>query len=184
MSPKALASLGSRSPRTVSRKAGPQSTASKCDTSAPFRCHGAPSTTPERNHVHLPGRGSAAAQTIRKHAVGILAYTDVAAPVFRYLRVRPASPWRFDPRPGGSTASDGQAPSQAPIRTPRADPRGPALPAEDHAQQFSDAFAELLMRRRAPHFPPVLPRCRAWAGRVTRSGSVRAGRWPAGGACA
>ena len=42
----------------------------------------------------------------------------------------------------------------------------------------------LVMRRRTARFPPVLPRCRAWAGRATRTGSVRAGRWPAGGACA
>ena len=43
---------------------------------------------------------------------------------------------------------------------------------------------ELVMRRRASHFPPVPPRCRARAGRATRSGSVREGRWPAAGACA
>ena len=42
----------------------------------------------------------------------------------------------------------------------------------------------LVMRRRAAHFPPVPPRCRARAGRATRNGSVRAGRWPAAGACA
>ena len=43
----------------------------------------------------------------------------------------------------------------------------------------------LVMRRRAAHLlPPVPPRCRVRAGRATRSGSVRAGRWPAGGACA
>ena len=71
-------------------------------------------------------------------------------------------------------------------RTARLPPRprrdahaGPAT-----SSSFSDAFAALVTRRRASHFPPVLPRCRAWAGRVTRSGSVRAGRWPAGGACA
>ena len=42
----------------------------------------------------------------------------------------------------------------------------------------------LVMRRRTARFPPAPPRCRARAGRATRSGSVRAGHWPAGGACA
>ena len=85
---KALASLGSRLPRTVtrgrqpasrvlrlrfgplgdcrgrpcgkplraSRKAGPLSTAAKCDVRELLRCRREPQTTPGRNHVHLPGR--------------------------------------------------------------------------------------------------------------------------------
>ena len=85
---KALASLGSRLPRTVtrgrqpasrvlrlrfgplgdcrgrpcgkplraSRKAGPLSTAAKCDVRELLRCRREPQTTSGRNHVHLSGR--------------------------------------------------------------------------------------------------------------------------------
>ena len=92
MSPKALASLGSRSPRTVSHgrqpalrvlrcapvlrmtaatdrarspcgpagKAGPRSTACKCDACEPLRCRGTPSTTPGRD-PRVPSRLRAAA---------------------------------------------------------------------------------------------------------------------------
>ena len=43
-------------PLRASRKAGPQSTACKCDACDPLRCRGAPSTPSGRDHVHLPGR--------------------------------------------------------------------------------------------------------------------------------
>ena len=61
-------------PLRASRKAGPRSTAWKCDVWEPLRRRGEPSTTPGRDHIHLPGRSSAVARTIRKHAVGILVY--------------------------------------------------------------------------------------------------------------
>ena len=96
----------------ASRKAGPRSTAWKCDTCEPLRCRGEPSTTPGRDRFTFPaaalrwrgrsestrwashsvvaenrrqlpdgtaspsGRGFAVARTVRKHAVGILAYLD------------------------------------------------------------------------------------------------------------
>ena len=43
-------------PLRASRKAGPRSTACKCDACDPLLCRGAPSTPPGRDHVRLPGR--------------------------------------------------------------------------------------------------------------------------------
>ena len=105
---KALASLGSRSPRTVNHGRQPAARVLRCApalrvTAAADRA-GSPCgpagrlaldplpgsatpashsvvaenrrQTPEWDRVHLPDRGFAVARTIRKHAVGILAYLD------------------------------------------------------------------------------------------------------------
>ncbi len=118
---KALASLGSRSPRTVNHGRQPAARVLRCApalrvTAAADRA-GSPcgpagrlaldplpgSATPashsvvaenrrQWDRVHLPDRGFAVARTIRKHAVGILAYLDTRMTERARGRTHPARP--------------------------------------------------------------------------------------------
>ena len=121
---KALASLGSRSPRTVNHGRQPAARVLRCApalrvTAAADRA-GSPCgpagrlaldplpgsatpashsvvaenrrQTPEWDRVHLPDRGFAVARTIRKHAVGILAYLDTRMTERARGRTHPARP--------------------------------------------------------------------------------------------
>ena len=121
---KALASLGSRSPRTVNHGRQPAARVLRCApalrvTAAADRA-GSPCApagrlaldplpgsatpashsvvaenrrqTPEWDRVHLPDRGFAVARTIRKHAVGILAYLDTRMTERARGRTHPARP--------------------------------------------------------------------------------------------
>ena len=121
---KALASLGSRSPRTVNHGRQPAERVLRCApalrvTAAADRA-GSPCApagrlaldplpgsatpashsvvaenrrqTPEWDRVHLPDRGFAVARTIRKHAVGILAYLDTRMTERARGRTHPARP--------------------------------------------------------------------------------------------
>ena len=121
---KALASLGSRSPRTVNHGRQPAARVLRCApalrvTAAADRA-GSPCgpagrlaldplpgsatpashsvvaenrrQTPEWDRVHLPDRGFAVARTIRKHAVGILAYLDTRMTERVRGRTHPARP--------------------------------------------------------------------------------------------
>ena len=121
---KALASLGSRSPRTVNHGRQPAERVLRCApalrvTAAADRA-GSPCgpagrlaldplpgsatpashsvvaenrrQTPEWDRVHLPDRGFAVARTIRKHAVGILAYLDTRMTERVRGRTHPARP--------------------------------------------------------------------------------------------
>ena len=121
---KALASLGSRSPRTVNHGRQPAERVLRCApalrvTAAADRA-GSPCgpagrlardplpgsatpashsvvaenrrQTPEWDRVHLPDRGFAVARTIRKHAVGILAYLDTRMTERARGRTHPARP--------------------------------------------------------------------------------------------
>ena len=122
---KALASLGSRSPRTVNHGRQPAERVLRCApalrvTAAADRA-GSPCgpagrlaldplpgsatpashsvvaenrrQTPEWDRVHLPDRGTfAVARTIRKHAVGILAYLDTRMTERARGRTHPARP--------------------------------------------------------------------------------------------
>ena len=121
---KALASLVSRSPRTVNHGRQPAARVLRCApalrvTAAADRA-GSPCgpagrlaldplpgsatpashsvvaenrrQTPEWDRVHLPDRGFAVARTIRKHAVGILAYLDTRMTERARGRTHPARP--------------------------------------------------------------------------------------------
>ena len=121
---KALALLGSRSPRTVNHGRQPAERVLRCApalrvTAAADRA-GSPCgpagrlardplpgsatpashsvvaenrrQTPEWDRVHLPDRGFAVARTIRKHAVGILAYLDTRMTERARGRTHPARP--------------------------------------------------------------------------------------------
>ena len=121
---KALASLGSRSPRTVNHGRQPAArvlrgapalrvtaaadrAGSPCGPAGRLALDPLPGSatpashsvvaenrrqTPEWDRVHLPDRGFAVARTIRKHAVGILAYLDTRMTERARGRTHPARP--------------------------------------------------------------------------------------------